>query len=254
MTEHGLYGLPRPGRRLPNLILVNTPAYLVNRHFTATRPNQLWCTDIVRREAHRSATQSRLGAGGPKRRCTKSAGRDAAGSAIVVRRDLPRTAGPACNEAARSPCSASTVASRSPFFAATSATRLLLEGLTKQARAGKLNRSESAPTIRGQAEFLKSLIEKQACSADCVRCAQVDRSEACRHRPSSPCHRFVSRLQPELDARRPQSAWRGLTRTERRRTREAPGPHQGRRGCTSLHRSQHWRAARADREPIVARR
>ncbi|HME47367.1 MAG TPA: hypothetical protein VKG81_04470, partial [Mycobacterium sp.] len=34
MTE---YGLARPGRRLPNLIRVNTPADLVNRHFTATR-------------------------------------------------------------------------------------------------------------------------------------------------------------------------------------------------------------------------
>lgn len=51
MTEHGLYGLPRPGRRLPNLIRVNTPAHLVNRQFTAIQPNELWCTDIERREA-----------------------------------------------------------------------------------------------------------------------------------------------------------------------------------------------------------
>ena len=34
MTDHGLYGLPRPGRRQPNLIRVSTPADLVNRRFT----------------------------------------------------------------------------------------------------------------------------------------------------------------------------------------------------------------------------
>jgi putative transposase len=51
MTEHGLYGLPRPGRRLPNLIRINTPADLVNRQFTATRPNELWCTDITEHPA-----------------------------------------------------------------------------------------------------------------------------------------------------------------------------------------------------------
>jgi len=51
MTEHGLYGLPRPARRLPNLIRVTTPADLVNRQFTATRPNQLWCTDITEHPA-----------------------------------------------------------------------------------------------------------------------------------------------------------------------------------------------------------
>ena len=51
MTERGLYGLPRPGRRLPNLIRVNTPADLVNRQFTATRPNELWCTDITEHPA-----------------------------------------------------------------------------------------------------------------------------------------------------------------------------------------------------------
>ena len=39
MTEHGLYGLPRPGRRKPNLIGVDTPVDLVNQRFTATRPN-----------------------------------------------------------------------------------------------------------------------------------------------------------------------------------------------------------------------
>ncbi|WP_205873909.1 IS3 family transposase [Mycobacterium camsae] len=51
MTEHGLSGLPRPRRRIPTLIRVTTPDDLVNRHFTASRPNELWCTDIVRREA-----------------------------------------------------------------------------------------------------------------------------------------------------------------------------------------------------------
>jgi putative transposase len=51
MGEQGLYGLPHPPRRLPNLIRVNTPADLVNRHFTATRPNELWCTDITEHPA-----------------------------------------------------------------------------------------------------------------------------------------------------------------------------------------------------------
>ena len=51
MSEHGLYGLPRPGRRKPNLIGVYTPVDLVNRRFTATRPNQLWCTDITEHPA-----------------------------------------------------------------------------------------------------------------------------------------------------------------------------------------------------------
>lgn len=51
MGERGLYGLPHPPRRLPNLIRVNTPADLVNRQFTATRPNELWCTDITEHPA-----------------------------------------------------------------------------------------------------------------------------------------------------------------------------------------------------------
>ena len=51
MTESGLCGLPRPGRRIPNLIRVDTPADLVNRHFTATQPNELWCTDITEHPA-----------------------------------------------------------------------------------------------------------------------------------------------------------------------------------------------------------
>ncbi|MHA0290083.1 IS3 family transposase (plasmid) [Mycobacterium sp. C3-094] len=51
MSEHGLYGLPRPGRRKPNLIGVYTSVDLVNRRFTATRPNELWCTDITEHPA-----------------------------------------------------------------------------------------------------------------------------------------------------------------------------------------------------------
>ena len=51
MSEHGLCGLPRPGRRIPSLIRVATPEDLVNRHFTATRPNELWCTDITEHPA-----------------------------------------------------------------------------------------------------------------------------------------------------------------------------------------------------------
>ena len=51
MSEHGLCGLPRPGRGIPNLIKVKTPEDLVNRRFTATRPNELWCTDITEHPA-----------------------------------------------------------------------------------------------------------------------------------------------------------------------------------------------------------
>src|SRR6476619_2534121 len=51
MTESGLCGLPRPGRRIPNLIRINTPEDLVKRQFIATRPNELWCTDITEHSA-----------------------------------------------------------------------------------------------------------------------------------------------------------------------------------------------------------
>ncbi|HTY32935.1 MAG TPA: IS3 family transposase [Mycobacterium sp.] len=51
MSEHGLHGLPHPPRRIPNLIRVNNPADLVNRQFMATRPNELWCTDITEHPA-----------------------------------------------------------------------------------------------------------------------------------------------------------------------------------------------------------
>jgi putative transposase len=50
MGEQRLYGLPHPPR-LPNLIRVNTPDDLVNRRFTATRPNELWCTEITEHPA-----------------------------------------------------------------------------------------------------------------------------------------------------------------------------------------------------------
>jgi putative transposase len=36
MTEHCLDGLPRPWRRIPNLIRPNTPAVPVNWQFTGT--------------------------------------------------------------------------------------------------------------------------------------------------------------------------------------------------------------------------
>ena len=51
MSEHGLYGLPRPGRRKPNLIGVDIAVDLVNRRFTATMLNELWCTDIAEHPA-----------------------------------------------------------------------------------------------------------------------------------------------------------------------------------------------------------
>jgi putative transposase len=51
MGEQGLHGLPHPPRRSPNLIRVNTPEDLVNRHFVATRPNELWCTDFTEHPA-----------------------------------------------------------------------------------------------------------------------------------------------------------------------------------------------------------
>lgn len=51
MSEQGLNGLPRPGRRKPNLIGVDTPVDLAKRRFTATRPNELWCADITEHPA-----------------------------------------------------------------------------------------------------------------------------------------------------------------------------------------------------------
>lgn len=51
MTEQGLSGLPHPRRRIPNLIRLHTPSDLVNRHFTAAQPNELWCTDITEHPA-----------------------------------------------------------------------------------------------------------------------------------------------------------------------------------------------------------
>jgi transposase InsO family protein len=51
MSEQGLNGLPRPGRRKSNLIGVDTPVDLAKRRFTATRPNELWCADITEHPA-----------------------------------------------------------------------------------------------------------------------------------------------------------------------------------------------------------
>ena len=51
MSERGLSGLPRPGRRKPNLMGVDTSVDLVNRRFSAARPNELWCTNITEHPA-----------------------------------------------------------------------------------------------------------------------------------------------------------------------------------------------------------
>ena len=59
MSEQGLYGLPRPGRRKPNLIGVDTPVDLVSGRFAATRPNELWCTDITEHPATARCTAVR---------------------------------------------------------------------------------------------------------------------------------------------------------------------------------------------------
>jgi transposase InsO family protein len=40
-------GLPRPRRRKPGLLGVDTPADLIQRRFTADGPNELWFTDIT---------------------------------------------------------------------------------------------------------------------------------------------------------------------------------------------------------------
>jgi putative transposase len=51
MRERGLSGLPRPRRRKANLLGVQTPSDLVQRRFTASRPNELWFTDITEHPA-----------------------------------------------------------------------------------------------------------------------------------------------------------------------------------------------------------
>lgn len=51
MRERGLAGLPRPRTRKPNLLGVDTPADLVQRRFTASRPDELWFTDITEHPA-----------------------------------------------------------------------------------------------------------------------------------------------------------------------------------------------------------
>jgi len=52
MRERGLSGLPRARTRKPNLLGVDTtPADLVQRNFTASRPDELWFTDITEHPA-----------------------------------------------------------------------------------------------------------------------------------------------------------------------------------------------------------
>jgi len=47
MREMGIQGLPGPKKGRPNLKNVATCDDLVQRNFTATRPNELWLTDIT---------------------------------------------------------------------------------------------------------------------------------------------------------------------------------------------------------------
>lgn len=51
MTELGIAGLPRPGKRKPNLLGIETLVDRVNRGFSASRPNELWFTDITEHPA-----------------------------------------------------------------------------------------------------------------------------------------------------------------------------------------------------------
>jgi hypothetical protein len=46
MRELGVSGLPRQRKRKPNLLGTDPSADLVQRNFTASRPNELWFTDI----------------------------------------------------------------------------------------------------------------------------------------------------------------------------------------------------------------
>jgi transposase InsO family protein len=51
MAEQGLQGLPRRRKQVPSLMKKVTPEDLVERNFTADRPNQLWFTDITEHPA-----------------------------------------------------------------------------------------------------------------------------------------------------------------------------------------------------------
>ncbi|WP_454836847.1 IS3 family transposase [Rhodococcus qingshengii] len=51
MTEVGIAGLPRPGKRKPNLLGVESLSDRVDRGFTAGRPNELWFTDLAEHPA-----------------------------------------------------------------------------------------------------------------------------------------------------------------------------------------------------------
>ncbi|MFE3281331.1 IS3 family transposase [Nocardia sp. NPDC059239] len=59
MRERGLSGLPRKRRRKPSLLRLDTPSDLVQRRFTADRPNQLWVTDITEHPATAKCTAAR---------------------------------------------------------------------------------------------------------------------------------------------------------------------------------------------------
>ena len=47
MRQLGIQGLPGPRKGMKNLVNAATCEDLVQRHFTATRPNELWLTDIT---------------------------------------------------------------------------------------------------------------------------------------------------------------------------------------------------------------
>jgi len=51
MRELGIRGLPGPKKGYKNLKNARTCGDLVQRQFTATRPNETWLTDIERHEA-----------------------------------------------------------------------------------------------------------------------------------------------------------------------------------------------------------
>jgi transposase InsO family protein len=55
MREHGLEGVRRGGKRRATIADTSAPRPpdLVNRHFAADRPDQVWLADITSWESHR---------------------------------------------------------------------------------------------------------------------------------------------------------------------------------------------------------
>lgn len=51
MIELVFHPTPHPESDPPTHLRLHTSADLVNRHFAATRPNELWCTDIAEHPA-----------------------------------------------------------------------------------------------------------------------------------------------------------------------------------------------------------